>query len=76
MSSTRDESAADDEVTPSQSQLPPESTGAISTVNALGEPINQVFFHLHVPLLMLFSFSRKIIMIFFCRSGHRRYLCL
>jgi hypothetical protein len=43
MSSTHDESVVDDDVTPSQSQIPPSTTVAISTVNVAGEPINQVF---------------------------------
>jgi hypothetical protein len=44
MSNTQDESAVDDEVTPSQSQLQPETTVAISAVDIVGESINQVFY--------------------------------
>ncbi|CAF3719621.1 unnamed protein product [Adineta steineri] len=41
MSSTQDESVVDDDVTPSQSHLAPESTVAISTIDVIGEPNNQ-----------------------------------
>lgn len=40
--------------TPSQSQIPPSSTVAISTVNVVGEPINQVFF-IYKLVFLLFS---------------------
>lgn len=64
MSSTQDESVLDDEATPSQSQIVPESTVAISTVDVVGEPINQVFFHLQVFvffLLICFIFYHELL---------------
>ncbi|CAF4392215.1 unnamed protein product, partial [Rotaria sp. Silwood2] len=41
MSSTQQESVVDNAITPSQSQIPPESTVANSTVNVVGELSNQ-----------------------------------
>jgi hypothetical protein len=41
MSSTHDESVTSD-LTPSKSQITPSTTVAISTVNVVGDPINQV----------------------------------
>jgi hypothetical protein len=43
MPSKQDESVGDDEATPSPSQTLPESTIANSTVDPVGEAINQVF---------------------------------
>jgi len=56
MSSTHDESVVDTDVTPSQSQIPPSTTVAISTVNVAGEPINQVF-PIHKLSFLPFSLS-------------------
>jgi len=44
MASTNSESVISDNATPSQSGKPLSSTVALSTVNALGDPINQVVF--------------------------------
>jgi hypothetical protein len=70
MSSTQDGSAGDDEVTPSQSQIPPATSVAMSSVNVVGEPINQVFpfsctcfCHFRFTFSFLTNFHYKIITI-------------
>jgi len=64
MSSTANESVIESGVTPSQSEMTPASNVVISTVNVLGEPINQVSF-----FLSYFDLSSLFCMFLFCFFG-------
>jgi len=57
MSSTKSESVADNDVTPSQSQAPPSTTVAVSTANVVDESLNQVSFFTDKLLFLLFYLS-------------------